>query len=164
MLQGVLTERPPVTIYQDRRAQFTIHLLDDLKQFPVVPSLHISLLGDFSLMVNERSVSNLDDLPRLQSLLAYLVLHRTAPQSRSSLAYLFWPESSDGQAHTNLRNLLYKLRVTLPEVDTFLCVERNTIRWRPGAFLSLDVLDFERAIARAEQARDMQDPTAEREA
>src|SRR5215467_3239293 len=164
MLQGVLTEQPPVTIYQDRLAHDYLHLLDTVPTFPAVPTFHISLLGDFQLLVNVRPISNLDDLPRLQSLLAYLVLHRSVPQSRSALAFLLWPDSTDGQAHTNLRNLLYKLRVTLPEVDTFLSVERHTLCWRQGAFVGLDVLDFERAIVEAEQARCMQDPTIERQA
>lgn len=164
MSQGVLSEHPPVMTYQDRQAPYYVHLLDDVKQSSAVPTLHIRLLGDFLLRVNESPVSNLDDLPRLQSLLAYLVLHRAAPQFRSSLAYLLWPDSTDGQAHTNLRNLLYKLRVTLPEIDTFLCIERHSISWRQGAPLSLDVVDFERAMAQAEQARFMQDPSTEREA
>jgi DNA-binding SARP family transcriptional activator len=164
MLQGVLTEQTAVTIYQDRRAHYSIHLLDDAKPSPAVPTLHVCLLGDFLLLVNERPINNLNDLPRLQSLLAYLLLHRSAPQSRSSLAYLLWPDSTDGQAHTNLRNLLYKLRVTLPDADMFLRVERQTLCWRPDAPWSLDVLDFERAMARAEQARCMQDPTTERQA
>src|SRR2546429_5417746 len=44
------------------------------------------------------------DMPRLQSLLAYLVLHCAAPLPRAHLAYLMWPDSTDAQALTNLRN------------------------------------------------------------
>ena len=40
--------------------------------FPAVPTLH--LLGDFRLIWGETPVMNID-MPRLQSLLAYLVLH-----------------------------------------------------------------------------------------
>jgi len=46
--------------------------------------------------------------------LAYLILHRTAPQFRYHLAYQFWPESSEAQARTNLRNLLHLLLKALP--------------------------------------------------
>ncbi len=96
-------------------------------------------------------------MPRLQSLLAYLLLHNDVPQSRSHLAYLLWPDSIEGQAHTNLRNVVHKLRQALPNADTFLHVDRQTISWKPGtkdAPWTLDVLDFKMAIARADQARD----------
>ena len=82
--------------------------------FPVVPTLH--LLGDFRLIWGETPVMNID-MPRMQSLLAYLVLHQNAPQSRSQLAFLLWSDTTDSQAHTNLRNLLFKLRKVLPSVD-----------------------------------------------
>lgn len=85
--------------------------------FPVFPTLH--LLGDFRSIWGETPVMNID-MPRLQSLLAYLVLHQNAPQSRSQLAFLLWPDTTDSQAHTNLRNLLFKLRKVLPSVDLLL--------------------------------------------
>lgn len=163
MLQAELTEHPPVTAYRDREADHYVHLLDDVKKYLAVKTFHISLLGDFLLIANDRLVCS-PDVPRLQSLLAYLVLHRGMPQSRSRLAFLLWPDSTDGQAHTNLRNLLYKLRVTLPEVATFLRVERQTLSWQPTALWSLDVLDFERTMAQAEQARCMLDQRTERKA
>ena len=69
----------------------------------------LNLLGDFRLLVDGAPVTAIDT-PRLQSLLAYLMLHRDAPQSRAHLAFLFWPDTSDAQARTNLRNLLHQLR------------------------------------------------------
>ena len=117
--------------------------------FPVVPTLH--LLGDFRLIWGETPVMNID-MPRLQSLLAYLVLHQNAPQSRSQLAFLLWPDTTDSQAHTNLRNLLFKLRKVLPSVDLLLHMDRNTLQWRSDAPWSVDVLAFECAVARADQA------------
>ena len=44
---------------------------------------------------------------RAESLLAYLLLHREAPQPRQRLAFLLWPDSSEPQARTNLRHLLH---------------------------------------------------------
>lgn len=44
--------------------------------------------------------------PRLQSLLAYLLLHRFTPQARQHVAFTFWPDSSEAQALTNLRKQL----------------------------------------------------------
>jgi DNA-binding SARP family transcriptional activator len=163
MLQEVLVEHSAGTIYQDCEANHSIHPLNDAKQDLVVKTFHLRLLGDFLLLANDAPISSLD-VPRLQSLLAYLALHRDHPQARSRLAFLLWPDSTDAQAHTNLRNLLYKLRTNLPEVDAFLIIKRQTLCWQPDTRFRLDVTDFEQAIALAEQARCTQDLTAERQA
>ena len=113
--------------------------------------LHIELLGNFRLACGGDVVTDVDT-PRLQALLAYLLLHRGAPQSRHRLAFLFWPDSSDRQALTNLRNLLYRLRNSLPDADRFLDVERQTLRWRIDSPFDLDVARFEAAVERADGA------------
>jgi DNA-binding SARP family transcriptional activator len=66
------------------------------------PILHIHLLGDFRLVLDETPVTTMT-VPRIQFLLAYLVLHHDIPQDRTHLAFLFWPDSTEAQAHTNLR-------------------------------------------------------------
>ncbi len=43
-------------------------------------------------------------LGRAESLLAFLLLHRDAPQPRQRLAFLVWPDSGEEQARTNLRH------------------------------------------------------------
>ncbi|CAN5476346.1 hypothetical protein BH20ACT19_BH20ACT19_02680 [soil metagenome] len=53
---------------------------------PALPTLHIRLLGGFSLSIEDRLVTTVD-APRLQSLLAYLLVHRDRPQSRERLAF-----------------------------------------------------------------------------
>jgi DNA-binding SARP family transcriptional activator len=112
------------------------------------------LLGDFSLLLGDAPVTTVD-WPRLQSLLTYLVLHRAAPQSRTYLAAQLWPDSTEAQAHTNLRSLVHRLRHDLPEADLFLRSERQTLQWSPHPDVpwTLDVADFERALAQAEQVR-----------
>ena len=77
-------------------------------------ALHIQLFGDFRIVYGAEPVPGIDT-PRLQSVLAYLLLHRDAPQSRAFLSYLFWPNSSETQARVNLRKQLYHLRRALPE-------------------------------------------------
>jgi DNA-binding SARP family transcriptional activator len=114
-------------------------------------SLHIQLLGGFRLVHGDEPVTSIDT-PRLQSLLAYLLLHRDAPQSRHRLAFLFWPDSPEAQALTNLRNLLYRLRHGLPDADRFLHVDRNTLQWRSGAPFDLDIDRFEQALRQADKA------------
>jgi DNA-binding SARP family transcriptional activator len=166
MLHGLLTEQKPMTTYREREAQRYLHLLDEtdeVQHYSAVKTLRIRLLGEFELLANDLPLSGLE-VPRLQSLLAYLALRRGIPQARARIAYTLWPDSTDAQAHTNLRNLLFKLRLTLPEVDSFLVVERQTLCWQPDALWSLDVQDFETALARAEQAHDWQDAAAERQA
>ena len=166
MLQGLLTEQTQMTTYRDREVQRFLHLIDmtgEAQHFLAARTLSIRLLGDFMLSVNDKPISSMD-MPRLQSLLTYLVLHRGTPQSRSRIAYLLWPDSTDAQAHTNLRNLLFKLRLSLPEIDTLLVVERQSLCWRPDVLWNLDVQDFEQAVVQAEQARRMQDQATERQA
>lgn len=81
--------------------------------------LHIRLLGDFSLIYADRQVTSLNTA-RMQSLLAYLMLHRGVPQQRQHLAFLFWPDTTEAQARNNLRQLLHQLRQTFPPVERFL--------------------------------------------
>jgi len=115
------------------------------------PTLRIELLGGFRLFHGAEPLTTVDT-PRLQSLLAYLLLHREGTPSRHRLAFLFWPDSPEDQALTNLRNLLYRLRHTLPEADRFLHVDRRTLSWRDSAPFELDVAEFEDALSRAEDA------------
>jgi len=98
-------------------------------------------------------------VPRVQSLLAHLLLHRTAPQARLHLASLFWPESPDAQALTNLRTVLHHIRQSLPHAEAFLAIDRHSIQWRPEpeASWAFDVLEFEHALIRAHQAEQKHD-------
>ena len=89
--------------------------------------LHLRLLGGFRLVYGGEPVAGIDS-PRLQSLVAYLALHRDLPQPRRQLAYLLWPDSSEAQARTNLRNLLHHLRRALPEADRFLRLEARAVQ------------------------------------
>jgi DNA-binding SARP family transcriptional activator len=116
-------------------------------------TLHVRLLGDFRLDYGDEPVTSVNT-PRLQSLLAYLVLHLDAPQPRYHLAFILWPDSTEAQALTNLRNLLYHLRRALPEADRFLHADTQTLQWQADAPFTLDVADFESTVAQAEQAGD----------
>ncbi len=109
--------------------------------------MHIRLLGEFSLIYGDRPVTTVNTA-RLQALLAYLVLHRDAPQLRYHLAFQFWPDSGESQARTNLRHLVHLLRQTLPHADDFLDAEGVTLQWRADAPWTLDVTEFESGVAR----------------
>lgn len=111
-----------------------------------LPVLRARLLGPMDLKSGERQLPPLDSA-RAESLLAYLLLHRDVPQPRQRLAFLLWPDSAEGQAHTNLRKVLHNLRRALPDADRLIEVGPRTLRWRPDAPLWLDVEQFERAVA-----------------
>ncbi len=111
--------------------------------------LHIQLLGDFCLVYGGSLLRHLDS-PRLQALLAYLILHKTAPQSRRQLAFLFWPDSTESQARNNLRQSLHLLKQALPEADRFFQTDVQTVQWLPDAPFTLDVAEFEEAIKQAD--------------
>jgi DNA-binding SARP family transcriptional activator len=115
-------------------------------------TLQIKLLGAFRLVYGEEPVTGLSPA-RLRSLLAYLLLHRNAPQSRAQIAFVFWPDSTESQARNSLRNLLYRLRHKLPDADRFLYVNAQTLQWRPQVPCVLDVADFEKAVDQADSAR-----------
>jgi DNA-binding SARP family transcriptional activator/predicted ATPase len=115
------------------------------------PTLHIRLLGDFSLIHADRQVTSLNTM-RLQSLLAYLVLHRDVPQQRQHLAFLFWPDTTETQARNNLRQLLHQLRQAFPPVEHFLSTDTHTMHWHPVTPFHLDVAEFEQALTLADAA------------
>ena len=120
------------------------------------PMLRVRLLGGVDLHLGETPVPPLDSA-RAESLLAYLLLHRDAPQQRQHLAFSLWPDSTEAQARTNLRHVLHNLRRALPEATRFIDVGPRTLQWRPEAPLWLDVAVFEEAVAegRLEDAIEM---------
>ena len=115
--------------------------------------LRIRLLGGIDVRFGTERVPTLES-PRLQSLLAYLLLHRDAPQQRQHLAFVLWPDSTEAQARTNLRQLLHHLRRAIPQSESFLEVGPGTIQWRPDGPFSLDVAQFVLAADRADKADD----------
>ncbi|MBX3000845.1 MAG: tetratricopeptide repeat protein [Caldilineaceae bacterium] len=112
------------------------------------PILNIHLLGGFLVEYKGKPITAFS-ADRLQSLLAYLLLNRTAPQPRHHLAFQLWPDSSESQARTNLRNLLHNLRANLPESEIFLDITNLTLQWRPDAPFQLDVERFQQLRAEA---------------
>jgi DNA-binding SARP family transcriptional activator len=120
-----------------------------------VPQLDIQLLGHFNLSLDGRPLTKVNT-SRLQTLLAYLLLKCQEPQRRQHIAFLFWPDTSEGQALTNLRSLLSRLRRNLAEADLFLRADRHTLQWLPDAPFTLDVTEFEEACATAQTAVEWQ--------
>jgi predicted ATPase/DNA-binding SARP family transcriptional activator len=116
--------------------------------------LRVQLLGGFHLVQGDRRLTTVSS-PRLQALLAWLVLHAGVPQSRSRLAALVWPDSSEAQARTNLRKLLHELRLAVPNAESFLALEGPTLYWRAEAPYACDVVAFEAAVPNAQTPSDL---------
>ncbi|HEX9370854.1 MAG TPA: AAA family ATPase [Roseiflexaceae bacterium] len=90
--------------------------------------------------------------PRQQALLAYVMLNASTPQTRQHLAFLFWPDSTERQAHANLRYTLHHLRRSFPPIDQYLQIGAQTLHWRPTTTFQLDVDVFEALVAAARRA------------
>ena len=129
------------------------------KQPTISPTLHIRMLGDFSLTYRDEAVTGVNT-SRLHSLVAYLLFHRDAPQLRQHVAFVFWPDTSEAQARNNLRQVLHQLRYALPDSDRFLQVDARTVGWRNDAAFFFDVLEFERALALADSSERVEEKRA----
>jgi len=104
----------------------------------MAPALQIRLLGTFQLAYDQQPLTTVNST-RLQSLLAYLVLHAGTSHPRQYLAFLLLPDSTEAQARTNLRKLCFQLRQALPAPDQFLQMDNHTLQWKPAAPYTLDV-------------------------
>jgi len=92
--------------------------------------LRVRLLGAVQVVLDGRRLRAFHSL-RLQRFLALIALRRV-PQHRSRLAFELWPDSGEGQARTNLRKLLHELRHSLPDVDTFVELQDETVQLLPS--------------------------------
>src|SRR5262249_34534872 len=101
------------------------------------------------------------NMSRLQSLIAYLILHGDAPQPRERMAFVLWPGSTESQARTNLRQLLHHLKRALPECCKALVTDHYSVRWQQEASDEIDVAHFRAAIAGAASARSKNDRARE---
>jgi DNA-binding SARP family transcriptional activator len=115
--------------------------------------LSVQLFGTLQLRLGNRTLPPLGSA-RVESVLAYLLLNREAPQTREQLAFRLWPDSSEAQARTNLRHVLHNLRRALPSPDAFIDVRSRTVQWKADAPATVDVDDFDSSLARAEQEGD----------
>ena len=116
-----------------------------------MPELRISLLGEQAITgagTGARARSS-----RAVALVAFLAAHAGSPQSRQRIAGLFWPDSTDAQALTNLRRELHQLRQVLAD-DPSLVVTATDLCWRDTGTCRVDlrVFDTERKAALAAAA------------
>lgn len=94
--------------------------------------------------------------PRTIELLTYLALHPGAAMPRSHVAALFWPDSTEQQARTNLRREMHLLRLAC-DADSPVQSEGPTLKWQDSPGCRIDVRVFEREVAVARKARSLGD-------
>jgi DNA-binding SARP family transcriptional activator/tetratricopeptide (TPR) repeat protein len=111
-----------------------------------VEMLHVSLLGEQSVTGEGTGIRACSS--RAVALIAFLVAHAGSPQPRQRIAGLFWPDSTDAQALTNLRRELHHLRQVLGG-EPSLAVTSTDLCWRDTATCRVDarVFDIERMAA-----------------
>ncbi len=111
--------------------------------------MQIFLFGALRILVDGQPF-RFSALPKTTALLAYLLLHRSAPTPRPQLAYILWPDVGEAEARGNLRRHLHDLRRALPAAPAqqpWLLVSNETIQWNPAADAWTDIAAFEEAAA-----------------
>ena len=114
--------------------------------------LHFHLLGRFAVSLNGLAIDGIK-AARLQSLLGYLVLFGEVPLSRQRLAFMYWPETNEDQARTNLRRLIYQIRHDHPALAACLRNPGGRLAWGLDVTVRADVLEFQAARQRGDEAR-----------
>lgn len=118
----------------------------------LVPVMRIRLLGGFEVRLGTDVVPI--ESGRVRALLGWLALHTGGPQPRQRIAGALWPDSTESQARTNLRNLLHQLRHAVPLIDQYLVSSPRMLAWRLDAPVETDVEAFERALHTADGGTD----------
>src|SRR5580693_4063244 len=108
--------------------------------------LHVSLLGEQAITEDETSVQARSS--RAIALVAFLAVHAGTPQSRQRIAGTFWPESTGGQALTNLRRELHHLRQILGKERSLVVTSRD-LCWRDSDTCRVDLRVFTTARSAA---------------
>ena len=108
--------------------------------------LCVSLLGEQAITKDGTSVQARSS--RAVALVAFLAAYAGAPQSRQRIAGMFWPESTDAQALTNLRRELHHLRQILGKESSLVVTSRD-LCWRDTDTCRVDLRVFTTARSAA---------------
>ena len=102
--------------------------------------LHVSVLGEQAITDAGAGVQACSS--RAVALVAFLAAHAGAPQSRHRIAGMFWPDSTDAQALTNLRRELHHLRQVLGDERSLVVTPRD-LCWRDSETCRVDLRIFD---------------------
>jgi DNA-binding SARP family transcriptional activator len=105
-----------------------------------VEVLHVSVLGEQVITDDGAGVQARSS--RTIALVAFLAAHAGAPQPRQRIAGMFWPDSTDAQALTNLRRELHHLRQVLGDERSLVVTPRD-LCWRDSETCRVDLRTFD---------------------
>lgn len=112
--------------------------------------LSLYLFGEFRAICNGLSIGGLNS-SRIQALITLLSVFDKTEISRQRIATLFWPETIESQARTNLRQLFHHLRQSFPQFENYIQLNTQSICWLPEADVRIDVLQFKNLLADAQK-------------
>lgn len=112
-------------------------------------AIELFLFDHFRLVTPAKEYTRFSS-SRAEHLIAYLAIHSGAAVKRQFLAFQLWPESTEAQALSNLRKVIYTLRHELPEISAFLSIDYDTIQIVPSIYL--DIKAFRSLIEAAQTA------------
>ncbi len=109
--------------------------------------LKIELIGTVVISKDNQAFS-LSRAKRIEALLVYLAVEHARPIRRETLLGLLFPESTETQARTALRQTLRRLRQQLAEdaAAPYLLVEKASLQFNKESDFQLDIHQFEEAI------------------
>ena len=129
-------------------------------------TLKIYLLGQFKILANDTSL----DLPSrpAQSLLAYLCLNAGTIHRRESLAGMLWPDTTDTNARSYLRQALWRIRKAFEAIsincDSYLEITDLSISFNQNSDFWLDanmILKAAKGLSTQEMIENLQHYTGE---
>jgi DNA-binding SARP family transcriptional activator len=107
--------------------------------------LEVSVLGDFCLNLDARSLSSFVS-DKARALLTYLALEHEKPHPRTMLAGLLWESQHERASRTNLRQALYRLLQVVGCSDTacpYLFVTSHEIQFNRYSSCTVDAIQFQ---------------------
>ena len=116
-----------------------------------LPALRIQLFGTVQVSHDGRP-QDARLIRVVQSLLAWLLLHRRKTHARETLAGLFWGEQDEARARSCLSTALWRLRQVLEPIGiargTYLIAQSDAVGFNCASDYWLDVAAFEEGVAR----------------
>lgn len=113
-----------------------------------MPVLHIHLLGTFTLTARNICIQADESRSlKLQSVLAYFLLHRERAISQAELIEYFWSQDNNANPYSALKTTLYRIRSMLQpllgkSINPILS-QRGAYRWNEQIPCEMDIHDFE---------------------
>ncbi|HIQ58006.1 MAG TPA: winged helix-turn-helix domain-containing protein [Candidatus Merdivicinus intestinavium] len=119
-------------------------------------TVHIRMLGEFSIQWGDKRVSDADGRARkVWFLIEYLIANRQKSFSLEQLSEAVWSDSEDSDNPKNaLKNLVYRARTLLKALSgemEFIVYSNNSYSWNQAIPCAVDAEEFERLCAKGEE-------------